>query len=158
MTEHHSQRSLWQVLGLYLDMRRSIDYAATRNDISIDQLSYLGISWGGAVAPIMVATEPRIRAAVLIVGGLLMQETQPVVDPFHFLPRVRQPTIMLSARYDSFYPLETAGRPFFNNLGAPPDQRKLVIYDANHGVFGYARNAVVQETLDWLDRYVGPVK
>ena len=35
--------------------------------------------------------------------------------------------------------------------------RKLVIYDANHGVFGYARTAVVNETLDWLDRYVGPV-
>ena len=64
---------------------------------------------------------------------------------------------MLSARYDSFYPLETAGRPFYDNLGTPAEQRKLVIYDANHGVLGYARSAIVRETLDWLDQYVGPV-
>ncbi|HEX6309844.1 MAG TPA: SUMF1/EgtB/PvdO family nonheme iron enzyme [Longimicrobiales bacterium] len=139
------------------DMRRSIDYAATREDLAVDQLSYLGISWGSAVAPVMVALEPRIRANVLIAGGLLMQQTQPIVDPFNFLPRVTQPTIMLSARYDSFYPLETAGRPFYDNLGTPSGQRKLVIYDANHGVLGYARNAIVRETLDWLDQYVGPV-
>jgi hypothetical protein len=30
------------------------------------------------------------------------------------------------------------------------------VYDANHGVFGYARNEVVKETLEWLDRYAGP--
>jgi len=146
------------VIAWSKDLRRSVDYAATREDVAVDQLSYLSISWGSAVAPIMVAMEDRIRAVVLIVGGLLMQETQPVVDPFNFLPRVRQPTLMLSARYDSFYPLETAGRPFFDRLGAPAEQRKLVIYDANHGLFGYARNSVVKETLDWLDRYAGPVK
>jgi dienelactone hydrolase len=145
------------VIAWSKDLRRSIDYATTHADLDVDRLSYLGISWGGAVAPVMLATEPRIRSAVLIVGGLLMQQAQPVVDPFHFLPRVHQPTLMLSARYDSFYPLESSGRPFFENLGAPPDQKKLIVYDANHGVMVYARNAVVHETLDWLDRYAGPV-
>ena len=33
-------------------------------------LAYLGISWGGAVAPMMVALEDRIRVVVIIVGGL----------------------------------------------------------------------------------------
>jgi dienelactone hydrolase len=150
--------NLWRdhMIAWSKDVRRSVDYAATREDLAIDQLSYLGVSWGSAVAPVMVATEARIRAVVLIVGGLLMQETQPVVDPFNFLPRVHQPTLMLSARYDSFYPLETAGRPFFEQLGTPADQKRLVVYDANHGVFGYARNEVVKETLEWLDRYAGP--
>lgn len=146
------------VIAWSKDLRRSVDYTATRDDLAVDQLSFLGISWGGAVAPIMVAMEERIRAVVIVVGGLLMQDTQPVVDPFHFLPRVTQPTLMLSARYDSFYPLEASARPLFDNLGTPADQRKHVIYDANHGVFGYARNAVVKETLEWLDQYVGPVQ
>jgi eukaryotic-like serine/threonine-protein kinase len=109
------------------------------------------------VAPIMTVLEERIRAVVIVVGGLLMQDVQPVADPFHFLPRMRQPTLMLNARWDSFYPLETAQRPFFENLGTPAEHRKLVIIDANHGVFSYARNLVVQETLDWFDRYLGPV-
>ena len=63
------------------DMRRSIDYAATREDLAVDQLAYVGFSWGSAVAPVTAALEPRIRANVLIVGGLLMQQTQPIVDP-----------------------------------------------------------------------------
>jgi eukaryotic-like serine/threonine-protein kinase len=152
--------NLWRdhVIAWSKDLRRSVDYVATRDDLAIDQLSYFGFSWGGAVAPIMLATESRVRAAVILVGGLLMQETQPVADPFHFLPRVTQPTLMLHARYDSSYPLESSGRPFFENLGTPADRRKLVIYDANHSIMGYARNAVVKETLDWLDRHVGPVK
>lgn len=140
------------------DLRRSVDYLATRDDIAMDRLGYLGVSWGGAVAPIMVVLEERIRAVVIVVGGLLMQDVQPVADPFHFLPRVKQPTLMLNARWDSFYPLETAQRPFFENLGTPPEDRKLVIMDANHGVLSYARNRVIQESLDWLDRYVGPVR
>jgi pimeloyl-ACP methyl ester carboxylesterase len=110
------------------------------------------------VAPVMLATEARIRAAVIIVGGLLMQEAQPMADPFHFLPRVRQPTVVVNARYDSFYPLETSGRPFFDYLGVPDDQKRFVVIDANHGVLSYARNQVVGEALSWLDEYLGPVR
>ena len=106
----------------------------------------------------MVALEDRVRVVVIIVGGLLMQDTQPMADPFNFLPRVTQPTIMINARFDSFYPLETSGRPFFDKLGTPEDQRKLVIIDANHGVLSYARDRVVGETLGWLDGYLGPVR
>jgi formylglycine-generating enzyme required for sulfatase activity/dienelactone hydrolase len=145
------------VIAWTKDLRRSIDYLATRDDIAVDRLAYLGISWGGAVAPIMTALEERIRTVVIWVGGLLMQDVQPVADPFHFLPRVNQPTLMLSARWDSFYPLETAQRPFFDNLGVSEEDRKMVVVDASHGILSYERNLVVQETLDWLDRYLGPV-
>jgi len=140
------------------DFRRSIDYLETRDEFDTQRLAFLGVSWGGAVAPMMVALEDRIRVVVIIVGGLLMQDTQPMADPFNFLPRVTQPTIMINARFDSFYPLETSGRPFFDNLGTPQDQRRLVIIDANHGVLSYARDQVVGETLGWLDEYLGPVR
>jgi len=146
------------VIAWTKDFRRSIDYLETRDDIDTDRLAYLGVSWGGAVAPMMVALEERLRAVVIIVGGLLMQDTQPMADPFHFLPRVTQPTVMINARWDSFYPLETSGRPFFDNIGTPEDQRKLVIIDANHGVLSYARDQVVGEVLGWLDEYMDPVR
>lgn len=146
------------VIAWTKDFRRSVDYLDTRGDIDMDRLAFVGVSWGGAVAPMMVALEDRIRAVVIVVGGLLMQDVQPMADPFHFLSRVRQPTVMINARWDSFYPLETAGRPFFDNLGTPQDQRKLVIIDANHGVLSYARDRVVGEALGWLDEYLGPVR
>ncbi len=152
--------NLWRdhVVAWTKDFRRSIDYLDTRDDIDMDGLGNLGVSWGGAVAPMMLALEDRIRATVIVVGGLLMQDTQPMADPFNFLPRVKQPTVMINARWDSFYPLDTAARPFFENLGAPEDQRKLIIIDANHGVLSYARNQVVGEALEWLDTYLGPVR
>lgn len=140
------------------DLRRSVDYLASRDDIDLERLGYFGFSWGGAVAPVMLATERRIGAAVIVVGGLLMQRAQPMADPFHFLPRVEQPTVMINARYDSFYPLETSGRPFFDYLGAPEDQKRFVVIDANHGVLSYARNQVVGEALEWLDTYLGAVR
>jgi dienelactone hydrolase len=156
--QDESNRWRDHVIAWTKDFRRSIDYIETREEFDTDRLAYLGISWGGAVAPMMVALEDRIRVAVIIVGGLLMQDTQPMADPFHFLPRVTVPTIMINARFDSFYPLETSGRPFFDSLGTPEEQRKLVIIDANHGVLSYARDRVVGETLGWLDEYLGPVR
>ena len=141
------------MLAWSTDFRRSLDYLETREEFDMTQLGYIGVSWGGAVAPVMLALENRVKVAVLIVGGLLMQTAQPMADPFNFLPRVWQPTLMVNARWDSFYPLETAGRPLFDNLGVPDEQKKLVIIDANHGVLSYDRNRVVAESLDWLDRY-----
>lgn len=142
------------MLAWSTDLRRSLDYLETRDEFAMDQVGYVGVSWGSAVAPVMLALENRVKAAVLIVGGLLMQTAQPMADTFNFLPRVRQPTVMINARWDSFYPLETAGRPLFDNLGAPDDQKKLVIIDASHGVFSYDRDRVVAESLDWLNTYL----
>ena len=155
-TDIQDESNLWRdhMVAWSTDFRRSVDYLETRGEFDMDHVGYIGISWGGAVAPVMLALEDRVKAAVLIVGGLLMQTAQPMADPFNFLPRVRQPTVMINARWDSFYPLETAGRPLFDNLGAPDDRKKLVVIDASHGVFSYDRNRVVAESLDWLDTYL----
>jgi dienelactone hydrolase len=154
------ESNLWRdhMIAWATDLRRTVDYLETRDDLDVDRLGYLGISWGGAVAPVMLALEERISAAVIIVGGLLMQDVQALADPFNFLPRVKQSTIVINARFDSFYPLEASGRPFFDYLGTPEDQRKLVVIDANHGVLSYARNQVVGEALEWLEEHLGPAR
>lgn len=146
------------VIAWAKDLGRSIDYLETRSDIDTDRLAYMGISWGAAMAPIMTAVEPRLKASVLQVGGLMMQDVQPMADPFNFLPRVTLPTLMLNGRYDSFFPLESSILPFYENLGTPEADRKIIVTDANHFVGAYDANLVIAETLDWLDRYVGPVE
>ena len=43
------------------DLRRTIDYLATRDDIDRDKLAYLGLSWGGRMGAIGVRAESGAR-------------------------------------------------------------------------------------------------
>lgn len=137
------------------DLERSIDYLETREDIDADNLAYFGVSWGGAMGPIMLAVEERFKVGVLYVAGLMLQRAQPEVDPFNFLPRATVPVLMLNGRYDFFFPLETSQKPFFELLGTPPEHKKMFVYEKGHSV---PRTELIKETLNWLDRYLGPVR
>ncbi len=86
-------------------------------------------------------------------AGLYFDNVQPEVDPVTFLPRVAVPTLMLSGELDSGFPLETSAKPFFRLIGTP--QKKHVIAPGGHFV---PRSIFIRETLDWLDRYLGPVR
>jgi len=146
------------VIAWAQDLGRTIDYLETRDDIDSERLAYLGFSWGGAMGPIMTAIEKRFRTGVFFVGGLMMQDVQPMADPFNFLPRVTLPIFMFNGRYDSFFPLDTAIKPLYDNLGTPEADKKLVVTDSNHFVSAYSTNRLISDTLDWLDKYLGPVQ
>jgi eukaryotic-like serine/threonine-protein kinase len=77
------------------------------------------------------------------------------VDQFNFAPRVKVPVLMLNGRWDFFYPTETSQVPLYRLLGASKDQKRYVVYDGGHNI---PRVNLIRETLDWLDRYLGPVK
>jgi formylglycine-generating enzyme required for sulfatase activity/dienelactone hydrolase len=138
------------------DLRQSVEYLASRDDIDATRLGYLGASWGAAWAPVMVSLEDRFRTAVLFEGGLYQQEAPPEMDAFNFLPRVRVPVLMLNGRYDYTFPLESAQKPFLRWLGTPEKDKRHVVYDAAHDVM-VNRAPVVREVLSWLDTHLGPV-
>jgi dienelactone hydrolase/predicted Ser/Thr protein kinase len=137
------------------DLRRSVDYLESRSDIDSDKLAYYGFSWGGRLGGIMVSVEGRFKTAILRAAGFRFQNQKPEVDPFQFVSRVRIPVLMLNGRYDSFFPHETAQVPMFKLLGTPEEHKRHLVYDAGHGV---PRNQLIKESLEWLDRYLGPVK
>jgi hypothetical protein len=62
---------------------------------------------------------------------------------------------MLNGKYDVIFPVETNVRPAFKLLGTPEKDKKLVVYDTDHYI---PRKELIKESLDWLDRYLGPVK
>ncbi len=132
------------------DLRRAVDYAETRPELTTERLAYYGLSWGGAMGGLMPAVEPRIKASVLVVAGLNFDRTRPEVDPVNFLPRIKIPTLMLNGRYDFFFPIETAQKPMLRLLGTPAEQKRQVVEDGSHYV---PRTRLIQETLAWLDRY-----
>jgi pimeloyl-ACP methyl ester carboxylesterase len=101
---------------------------------------------------VFTALESRFKASVILCGGFVSWSWPPEIDPFNFAPRVTVPTLMLHGRYDPVRPLETSGLPQFDALAG---QKKRVEFDSGHIP---PRNLIIKEILDWLDRYLGPVK
>jgi dienelactone hydrolase len=136
------------------DLRRSIDYLASRADIDQDAIAYFGHSWGGSDGAVALAQEPRIATAVIYVGFLSGRQRQPEVAPLNALPRVRIPVLMLNSEFDAEVPVENARR-YFELLGTPAADKKHVIAPGGHFV---PRDVLIRETLDWLDMQLGPPK
>ena len=137
------------------DFQRSIDYLESRKDIDVEKLAYHGISGGAAVGPAVLAIENRIKAGIFELGGFYCFKHPPEIDIINFTPRVKCPVLMLNGRYDYRFPLETYSKPMFDLLGTPEEHKRLIIYDTGHGT---PRKEKIKEILDWLDRYLGPVK
>ena len=131
------------------EMRRTIDYLETRPDLETDSLVYYGFSWGAVNGALALAVEPRLKVGVLNQAGLdtARQEDIKIV---HYLPRVRQPVLQFSGRYDTLFRYEDIARPFFEQLGSV--QKKHVVEPTGHFC---PYPVVVGETLAWLDQHLG---
>jgi dienelactone hydrolase len=137
------------------DLGRSLDYLETRKDIDTTKVGYWGASLGGSEGPLLAAVESRIKVMILFSGGFQQQANYypPEADTFNFAPHVTIPVLMLNGRYDQSFPLEGSQLPLFRSLGTK--DKKHVIYEAGHGAFPHP--AAIRESLDWLDKYLGPV-
>ena len=138
------------------DLARSIDYLETRQDIDHARLAFHGVSWGGEIGPLLISLESRLKVAVFLAGGFSGGgRNQPEIAVINFAPRVTIPVLMINGRYDQVYPLETSQMPMFRLLSTPPKDKRQALFDTGHIP---PRNEYVKEALDWLDRYLGPVK
>ncbi len=138
------------------DLGRVLDYLETRKEIDSSKIGYFGDSLGGVEGAILPTLEKRIKAEILFSGGLnLTVRYLPEADPINFVRHVRIPALMLNGRYDAAFPVESSQLPLFQFLGTPGKDKKHVIYEGGHG--NLPRKAVVRESLDWLDKYLGPV-
>jgi serine/threonine protein kinase/dienelactone hydrolase len=136
------------------DYKRCIDYLETRQDIDCDKLAFYGMSWGGRIGPIITAVEERLKASVLLAGGLRTTK-RPAANSFNYVTRVKIPTLMINGRYDTNFLYDTSIKPLFDLLGTPDEHKELKLYETDHIP---PRNEFIKETLAWLDRYLGPVK
>ena len=137
------------------DLGRTIDYLESRKDLNTTKLTYIGLSWGGAQAPIMLSIESRLKAAVLLAGGFDFGKALPEVDPINFALHVKVPVLMVNGRYDNAFPLETSQKPMFRLLGTPPTSKRHEVFEAGHIP---PNDLTRKDILDWLDRYQGPVQ
>jgi eukaryotic-like serine/threonine-protein kinase len=140
------------------DLRRSIDYLETRDDIDATKLAYVGLAWGGQMGPVMMAPEKRFKTGILLLGGICGCQRHPASDPANFAPQVKIPVLMLNGREDSLFPYETAQKPLFELLGTPAAQKRHVIFPGEHNIPWEYRQQYHKEIVRWLDHYLGPVR
>jgi len=136
-----------------LDVRRTVDYVETREDLKRDKIAYHGFSWGSRISPFVLSAEKRIKTAILVVGGMAPAFALPEADQINYISRVHCPILMLNGRFDGIYPLETAQKPFFQLLGTDQKDKKHLIFETTHNVPNTDLN---RESVEWLDIYLGP--
>jgi formylglycine-generating enzyme required for sulfatase activity/dienelactone hydrolase len=137
------------------DLGRTIDYIESRKDLDREKIAFCGVSWGAALGPLLLAVEDRIKAGILVGGGLLLQRSLPEADAFNFAPYARQPMLMVDGRYDYIFPIDSTQLPLFRALGAPSKDKRHVVAEAGHAI---PNDLLMKEILDWLDHYLGPVR
>jgi dienelactone hydrolase len=76
------------------DVRRLVDWADTRPEIDSQRIALIGFSMSALVGSIVMATEPRIDAGVLVLGGADLQEILAVCNG-----RIRQTRENLLKRF-----------------------------------------------------------
>ncbi|MDP7608337.1 MAG: SUMF1/EgtB/PvdO family nonheme iron enzyme [Candidatus Marinimicrobia bacterium] len=133
------------------DLKRSIDYLETRNDIDASNIAYYGVSWGGLMGNIMIPIEKRFKAGLLRVAGLGFQKALPEADAFNYTSRINIPTIMMNGKYDQFFPLETSQKPMFKLIGTPNSDKKHYVFETGHSV---PKKELAKEMLGWLKVYL----
>ena len=135
------------------DFSRSVDYLETRADIDTSRIGFYGSSLGGWMGAFIPAVENRLKVNILITGGLL--DRSPDFHIVSFVSRIKIPTLMLNGKYDYTFPFEKSVLPFYDFLGTPAEDKKLIPYDTDHYV---PKNEMIKEVLAWCDKYFGPVR
>ena len=155
MQNWHTNAGRQRLIEIHQDYRRTIDYLETRSDIDTDSLAFYGISMGGLYGPSILALEPRLKVAIMEVGGIHPdQQFLPEVDPMNFLPRVNLPVLMLNADLDAIVPLHDGAIPYFERIGTRAEDKNQIVLPGGHFV---PRDDMIRESLNWLDKYLGPV-
>jgi dienelactone hydrolase len=139
------------------DMRRSIDYLKTRDDIDSRKIGYYGYSFGSLIGPIMLAVEDRIDTGIFVHGGLLSIELPRSFDMALYAQRVRVPVLMLNGAEDVIAPVKTSQLPMYELLKEANGDTDHKLYPGGHGQFTLFYEQIRSDVLDWLDRYLGPV-
>lgn len=138
------------------DVSRTLDYLVTREDVAQDKIAFHGLSYGGILAPFILAVENRFTSAMILSAGTVSRPLPPELTVQHYLPRVTLPTLFMGGRDDFNHSYENAQVPFFELLGTPQGQKRHVTFEGGHLPTGYA--AVRRELIRWLDETLGKAR
>jgi dienelactone hydrolase len=145
----------WKQVVQYImiDVQIVCDYLQTRNDLDSERIAYYGVSWGGYMAPYILSIEDRIKIGILALFGVISSDKYHEMDQINYLPRVKIPILLMDGRYDFTFPLNQQ-QAFYDFLGTPESDKEWKLYESTHFI---PRKDLINESLNWLDKYFGPV-
>ena len=137
------------------ELRRGVDYLATRDDIDMRRLAYVGMSWGAGSRLVLAAVDQRFGAVVLIGGGIdeRVQPTLPEASNINFAPYIRPPKLLLNGGDDEEHPWLTRALPLWNLLQEP--KQLVLVPGGGHMPPLEARVPAINR---FLDQVLGPVR
>lgn len=160
-----------------LDLRRGVDFLETVGEVDGSRIGYAGGSMGGILGAIFIGVEPRVKAAVIAVGGgnitLMIRESEhpavpPIreyiarkginweevekivepVEPLNFIWRFSpRPIQFHCGKYDRIVPAE-AQRQLVEKAGEP---KEVYWYESGHDV---PLSEVVPRALEFFNRHL----
>jgi formylglycine-generating enzyme required for sulfatase activity/tRNA A-37 threonylcarbamoyl transferase component Bud32 len=137
------------------ELRRGLDYLATREEVDMRRLAYIAVSWGAGSRLPLAGVDDRFGAIVLIGAGIdeRIQPTLPEASNINFAPYIRAPKLFLNGRDDEEHPWYTRALPLWNLLREPKEL--VLLPGAGHVPPPEMRVPAVNR---FLDQTLGPVR
>jgi len=123
------------IIKIGQDYKRSLDYIESRNDFDFSNMSYFGYSWGSTTSNYLLAIDDRIKAAVLCVGGLMLQKSKKEVEAHYYVRRIKTPILHIIGKEDGIFGFEENYKPWKKLIGTPKGKLKLIeLEGVGHGL------------------------
>jgi dienelactone hydrolase/heme/copper-type cytochrome/quinol oxidase subunit 2 len=130
------------------DYKRSLDYIQSRNDFNFDNMSYFGYSWGSTTSNYLLAIDNRIKAAVICVGGLMLQKSKKEIEAHYYVRRIKTPILHIVGKEDGIFGFEENYKPWKKLIGTPKEKLKLIeLDDVGHGL---PWDTIIKHHSNWI--------
>lgn len=152
------------------DLRRAVDFLATRPEVDMSRVGFAGASIGGIIGGVFIGDEPRIQSASLWSAGgdwgkLMMTSAHPFaqkyhkpgaepeeviaktlsdVDPLNTIGKFTHPVLFLYGDKDTWVPTPCIEELF----NAAHEPKKKIVYPGGHIPDPFS---MLSETVKWFD-------
>ena len=139
------------IIKIGKDYKRSIDFIESRNEFDINDLSYMGYSWGSIMSNILLAIDDRVKFAFICAGGLQVQKSKQEIDAALFTRRINIPVMHITGKNDGIFDYKNSQLPMQKLLGTPlEDQEMIVLEGVGHII---PKEIRIDNHLRWLKKY-----
>ena len=136
------------IIKIGQDYKRTLDYIESRNDFDFSKMSYFGYSWGSTTSNYLLAIDDRIKAAVICVGGLMLQKSKKEVEAHYYVRRIKTPILHIIGKEDGIFGYEENYKPWKKLIGTPKDKLKLIELDnVGHGL---PFDTIIKHHSNWI--------
>ena len=139
------------IIKIGKDFKRSIDYIESRNDFKSENLFYYGYSWGSTTSNYLLAIDDRVKAAFILVGGLMMQKSKKEIEAHYYVRRIKTPIFHIIGKQDGIFGYKESYLPWKKLIGTPKENLKVIVYDElGHGI---PRDTIIKYQANWYKQF-----